>query len=120
MGIAEVKKNIRRIYERRRQALFALSLHYAALAINYFRSKQPATPGAKGAYWTNRTGQAAARMFSNAEISENIVSWFVAHGVQYGVYLELANDRQNEAIRLVIQRFAGRFFQDARKLFRDN
>jgi hypothetical protein len=87
------------------------------MALNYFRSVQPPTPETAGQFWTNRTGQAAARVFSNAEITSEFVSWFMAHGVQYGVYLELANNRKHEALRPVIQRFASRFFNDVKKIY---
>lgn len=118
-GVNEVKKNILSIYERRRSALFALSLFYAGLAINYFRESQPSGFGVRGKFWTNQTNQARDRMFTDAFIEDNVVGWFMAHGVQYGTYLELANNRQNEAIRPIIQRFAGRFFRDVKKIYGD-
>lgn len=117
MGITEVKQNIRGAYARAEAQLYALCLYYAGLAINYFRSVQPAKTGAKGKFWHNQTGQAALRMFTDAFKENLIYGWFMAHGVQYGAYLELANDRKHEAIRPIIQRFAGRFLADARKIF---
>lgn len=116
-GVDNVKNNIKNIFERRRASLYALALYYAAQAINYFRSVQPPTPNSKGKFWTNRTGQAAARMFTNAELGKDFITWFMAHGVQYGVYLELANDRRYAAINPIIQRYAGRFIEDAKKLY---
>jgi len=119
MSVTQVTKKIKDIYNRRRIAVYALSLEYAALAINYFRSVQPPKPDSQGQFWHNRTGQAAARMFTGAEVTENIVSWFMAHGVQYGVYLELANDRRHASINQVIRKFAGRFYNDLGKLYKD-
>ena len=118
MNVTQVKQNIKGIYERRKAAIYALALDYAALAINYFQLVQPPVPGSNGLFWTNRTGQAAARMFTNAEMTANAISWFMAHGVQYGVYLELANDRRYAAINPIIQRYASRFIQDVYKLYR--
>lgn len=120
MGIIEVKKNIRSIYERRRIALLALALSYAGRAINTFRRLQPPGPNAKGFFWTNRTGQAAARVFTNATLEKNIVTWFISHGVQYGVYLELANDRKHEALRVIINLFLQDYLRDVRRLYGDN
>lgn len=114
-----MKKKIRDIFGKRTISLYSLSLYYAGLAIRYFRQVQPAVPNSAGAFWHNRTAQAAARMFTNAELTKQFVSWFMAHGVEYGVYLELANDRKHEAIRKIIQRFAGRYFNDVRKLYKD-
>jgi len=115
--VTRVISNVQGIYARRRAAVYALCVYYASLAINYFRQVQPATPGTAGKFWHNQSGQAAARMHSGAYQEENIIAWFMAHGVQYGVYIELANDARHQAIRPVIQRFVGRFYQDLKKLY---
>lgn len=112
--VKKVVKNINNIYKRREAAVFAISLNYSAIALNYFRQVQSAD-----GFWTNRTRQALDRMFSNAFIESNSVGWFMAHGIDYGVYLELANDRKNEAIRPTIQRFAGRFLNAVKGLYKD-
>lgn len=122
MDVSAVKGNIKEIYARRVTAVYALCLHYAAMAIEYFLSQQPASPEAQGAYWHNRTAQAAARMFARGfreDLNEEdaILGWFMAHGVQYGTYLELANNRAHESIRPIVQRFAGRFFEDVKKIY---
>lgn len=91
--------------------MFALSLSYAGKAINMFRQRQ-----AGDEYWTNQTNQAKDRMFSNSLIENNAIGWFLSHGVQYGVYLELANDRKNEAIGPIIRELAPKFFKEAREL----
>jgi hypothetical protein len=122
MDVSGVKGNIKAIYARRASAVYALCLHYAAMAIEYFLSQQPASPNSKGAFWTNRTAQAAARMFARGfreDLNEEdaILGWFMAHGVQYGTYLELANNRAHESIRPIVQRFAGRFFEDVKKIY---
>lgn len=102
----------RRIYGERSVKLFALSLSYAGKAINLFRQRQSGDQ-----YWSNQTRQALDRMFSNAFIDGDSIGWFLSHGVEYGVYLELANDRQNEAIRPIIQELAPQFFKDVKELF---
>jgi len=100
------------IYDRRRAALYALSLRYAAEALNDFRAKQSGN-----AYWENRTGTARDLVFSSAFQDDNIVGWYIAHGVEYGVYLELANDGAHQALRPTIEEFVGPFFKDAKSLF---
>ncbi len=107
-----VSKKIKTIYERRKLAVYALSLSYAARALNYFRQNQDSN-----AYWSNRTYQARDRVFSNAQIEGDIVSWFIAHGVDYGIYLELANNRLHEALRPTIVHFFADFKKDLEKLF---
>lgn len=114
MGAELVKNNIKKIYEKRKAAIYALCLYYAGLAINYFRRQQ-----SNGAYWSNQTSQAKDLMFSDAFIEGNIIGWFMAHGVEYGPYLELANDGKNQAIKPIMQRFAGRFLKDVKELYSD-
>jgi len=113
-GINRVKKRTESLFERKRAALYALSLRYAAEALNDFRKKQ-----AQNAYWTNRTGTARDLVFSDAYLEETEVGWFIAHGVEYGVYLELANNGRYEALRPTIKEFAKPFFNDAKKLYKD-
>lgn len=119
MDVSGVKKNVASIYERRRAAVYAISLKWAAICLNYFRSVQPATPNSQGRFWHNKTAQAAARVFSNASIEGDLIRLFIAHGVSYGVYLELANDRKHEALRPIIQRFAGRYIAELKALYGD-
>ena len=132
MGTAEdtarVKKNIVSEFEIKKAKYYALSLFYAGKAINRFRSFQPDRQGGKDAeghdaigkdargYWTNRTVQARNRMFSNAFIEAETVGWFLSHGVEYGIYLELANNRQNEAIRPIVRDLSVLFYEDVRKI----
>lgn len=103
--IRRVNGNIRGLYEGRRVYLYALSLAYAGSVLRRFRAQQPAIPGQRGKYWTNRTGQAAARVFTDAFRDEDSVGWRISHGVDYGVYLELANDRKHEALRPLAESF---------------
>ena len=110
-GIEAVKKNISSKFEQNKVKIYALSLSYAAKAINRFRAQQDGN-----VYWDNQTGDAKNRMFSGAFIEKEVIGWFLSHGIQYGIYLELANDRQNEAILPIVQVFAQPFFDDVRKI----
>lgn len=123
MDVTGVKQNIAGIFERRKAAVYALSLKWAAIALNYFRSVQPSAPNSSGQFWHNRTAQAANRMFSDAFMEEEgdeiIIGWFMAHGVSYGPYLELANNRAHESIKPIIERYAGRFIREVQELYVD-
>jgi hypothetical protein len=110
--ILKTKNKINSIYERRRAALYALSLSYAAQALNNFRRDQ-----ANNDYWTNQTSIAFNSVFADAFIDRNVVGWFLAHGVEYGVYLELSNDGQNAGIRLNVEALAQDFLDDVNKLY---
>jgi len=85
--------------------------------LKYFQRMQPATPGAKGAFWTNRTGIAAATWFYNVFFIEDSIILRAGHSAEYGVYLELANNRAHESIRPIIQRYAGRLLRDIKELY---
>lgn len=103
-----------KIYERKKAALYADSLRTAADALRTFRRLQ-----AQNAFWSNQTGEAARLVFSDAFIDDNVVGWFIAHGVEYGVYLELANDGQHAALRPIIDSFSRDYFKQAKALYRD-
>jgi hypothetical protein len=113
-GVQEVNRNIEQIYKRRRAAAYALCVYYGALALQLFKQQQ-----ANSQYWTNRTGIARDTVFSGAYKTDDEVGWYLAHMMQYGVYLELANDRQNESIRPILERYAGRFISDLKKIYGD-
>lgn len=106
-------KRIEGIFEKRKAAIYAISLNYAAIALTYFKTQQ-----AGDGFWNNQTADAFRKVFTNAFIEGDVIGWFIAHNVEYGIYLELANDRQNEALRPVIKRFAGRYFDSVAKLYK--
>jgi hypothetical protein len=116
-GIPQVINNIKAAFDRKKVATYALCLEYAAQALDWFWSIQPPKPGSWGAFWNNVTGQASMRMHSDAQITTNYISWMMAHGVQYGVYLELANDGKHESIRPIIKHFLPQFKKDLAQIW---
>ena len=115
-GTAKVKLTIEEIYARKKIAAYALCLHYSALALQYFRKRQ----SGRGLYWTNRTHLAADTVFSGAFKEEGeIVGWFMAHALQYGVYLEKANNEKHAALAPTINHFYAPFMKDLRSLYAD-
>ena len=115
-GLATVIKNVKKIERRRRSALFALCQFYHALAVQELQMRQGFGMGAPGEFWINQTSQAVARVFGGA-INDSVgVAWFIAHGVDYGVYLELANDRKNEALRPIVNDLLPQFLKDVGRI----
>lgn len=115
-GIDNVKRNIDKIYARRKAALYALAISYAGQALSIFRKEQ-----AEQTFWNNRTNQAYQRVFSKAfkidkKLVQDEIGFFLSHGVIYGIYLELANDRKNEALRPIMMSLAPKFIADAKKI----
>jgi hypothetical protein len=116
-GIASLQQNISLIYnQKKKAAVYALCGYYAAMALQYFRQHQ-----AKNQYWTNQTNIAMDTVFArNFKEGEAVMGWFMAHTQQYGVYLELANDRKHESLRPIIMRYYARFQADLGKIYNDN
>ncbi len=114
MSTAEITSNISRAFDRKKAAIFALSQAYAAKALAYFQAKQ-----SEDKYWINATNQAKDRMFARGYLENELVGWFMAHGVEYGPWLELSNNRQNAAIRPVIEVFKDAFFADVKAVLGD-
>jgi hypothetical protein len=110
--VKKVSVEIRRIYRRREVIAFALASSLAIRAINLFRKNQ-----SNNKYWINRTSQALNRAFSDAFKDSKSIGFFLAHGVKYGVYLELANDRKHEALRPIISGLAIKFVKDLKFLY---
>lgn len=112
--VSGVVRNLYEIYDRKTAAIYALCEEYAARALADFRSNQDANY-----FWTNRTHTAAREMFAEAfrEVGDQAVGWFLAHGAEYGVYLELANDRKYAAIWPTVLKFESLFRKDLSELW---
>lgn len=111
-GLNEVKRNIRSIEDRRIIATIALCEYYAGLAQQTFRERQIAN-----AFWNNRTGTAYNEVFADSFEDGNDIGFFIAHAVEYGVYLELANDRKHESLRPTLLELLPRFELDLRRIW---
>jgi hypothetical protein len=89
--------NIEKIFERKVAAAYALCQDEALRTSQDFQAHQAANQ-----FWENRTNQAMDRMFTEPFKTEDAIGFIMAHGVEYGVYLELANNRKHQAIRPMI------------------
>ena len=82
---SSLKKNLDKMSTK----LGAVVLMYAATKASELESKMK-----QNRPWTDRTGMAKARL--SAKVSQpdtNIVRITLAHGVEYGIWLELANEK---------------------------
>lgn len=111
-GVAAIKTAIGGEFERRKTMVYALCKMYAGLVLQRFRQKQ-----AQDKFWHNRTNTAYDTVFSDAEVVEGAIYFFLAHTVEYGVYLELANDRKHESLRPTVMAFYSRFTKDLEALY---
>jgi hypothetical protein len=112
--VAAVKTNIQKIFNRRKRAALALCLSYAAQAVQYIRTTQ-----ATNAFWQNQTGIAKDSIFGGSINNKYEIGWFIAHGVSYGVYLEIANNRKHAVLLPTIARYYSRFIRDFEKVFNE-
>lgn len=105
--VVNLKIAIGNIYNRKKAAIYALCKMYAGMSLQRFRQKQAADK-----FWRNRTNTAYNTVFSDAEMTQEFIGFFMAQRVEYGLYLELANNRKYEAIRPTVMAFYSRFMKD--------
>jgi hypothetical protein len=108
----DVNKNIKEIYRRKKIALIALSAEFAEEAKRLHRIAQ-----GDNFFWDNQTFQAMDNVFGQLIDDGNIVGFLLAHGKDYGVYLELANNRQNESLRLIINELAPKYIAAVKEIY---
>jgi len=109
MSATEDAKNvssfIRQLGDKMIAAAYGLAREYATRAIQDFRTRQGIEQEAVGEFWTNRTTDAVRRVFTQAFLTGTEVGFLIAHAVDYGISLELANDRKHEALRPIIEKW---------------
>lgn len=111
----EVVKNINLIFEKRKASLIGLCHQYAAEALKTFNLAQ-----GDNFFWNNQSFQAKDSVFTGVLQESDFIGFFIAHGKEWGVYLELANDRQNEALRPIINAMFPDFIKDVKKIYGAN
>lgn len=116
-GLEQVKKNIAEIFARKRVATLALCQYYAQLAVQKFRVDQGSVYG-MGGFWANRTWTAFSSVFGEAyNDEERAYGFFLSHAVEYGVQLELANDRRHAALVPTVNAMVDEFMADLRRIW---
>lgn len=115
-----VQRNVSDIFLRKEAAIYGISLYYATEALNLFRANQTKTTLTDEKYWNNQTFQARDRVFSNAfKTGRYTVGWRISHGVEYGVYLELANNRKHESLRPIVEKFKTPYLWACGEMYKD-
>lgn len=111
--MSAVGDKVKAIYDRRLVALYALNEFYAAKALKLFREDQKNYQ----IYWENQTSQAVDSVFSGVIKDNDFIGFFLAHGKDYGVYLELANNRQNEALKPIMDSLYQDYIKDVKAIY---
>lgn len=112
LSVSEISDNIKAIYDRKRAAVVALCNFYATKAVKIFNDNQK-----NSAYWNNQTFQAKNNVFGGDIDEKDFVGFFLAHGKEYGIYLELSDDRKNEALRPIINSLWADFKKDLQEIY---
>lgn len=68
--------------------------------------------------WQDRTGQARQRLFYTSEMKGSINKVAISHGVDYGVHLELANERKNAILLETVETISPQAVQGFKELFK--
>lgn len=68
--------------------------------------------------WVDRTGHARQRLVGWVEVLSDKVRIHIGHGVDYGVYLELCNNRRYEILQPTINACSGEVLQGFSELMR--
>jgi hypothetical protein len=112
--IAKLKQSIKGLYLRKKNTMNALCLQYAGYALQRFRQKQK-----QNAFWTNQTGSLFNNAFSGSDITSEFIGFYLSLTEDYGLYVELANNRKHEAVRPTVMAFYSRFMRDVEKIYAD-
>jgi len=111
-GGDRVIRNLLSWAERKRAATVALAQNWAGRLEGQMKSEQ-----ASGSYWINRTHHALQRLSGQASVGRDAVRIVLAHGVDYGVYLELARDGQNAILGPTLNAAAPEILDSYRKVW---
>ncbi len=68
--------------ERHLAAVKALAEYFEPVLETYAKGHKP---------WQNQTGNAQQSLFSVSELANEVVTLYLSHGMEYGVFLELCN-----------------------------
>lgn len=106
-GTDKVLKNLRRFINEKEEAAKALGDHYAMKAEN--EAKQDAS-------WVDQTGHARQGLQGSSAVNRNAVLIRLAHTMEYGVHLELANQGRYSVLEPTLKALEDDFFNDIKKL----
>lgn len=107
--LGNMKRNLERIPDRVEEALYGYGETAAALLQGEAQRNRP---------WIDRTGHARQRIKGYCVRTENGVRIYLAHGVDYGVYLEFAHEKKYAIIYPTLRRKGPEIIAGAMKVVR--
>jgi hypothetical protein len=113
-GAAEISANMRAWAERRTAASVAMARLWAGKLEGHMKDEQRG-----GKYWVNRTNNALNGLFGAPRVTTpDEIAVVLGHSVEYGVFLELANDGQNAVLGPTRDAFAPQVLRDFEKVWK--
>ena len=76
---------------------------------NYAKQNRP---------WTDRTGQARQRLTGWVEMFSDKIRIHIGHGVDYGIYLELANEKKYAILQQTVSAVSPEILEGLKELMR--
>jgi len=80
----------REFLERKKAGLYALLQNWAGQLEGYAKTHAP---------WTDRTGHARQSLHGGVESSDDELALYLSHGVEYGIWLEIAHGGNYAIVR---------------------
>ncbi|MDD5551196.1 MAG: hypothetical protein PHS34_08055 [Candidatus Omnitrophica bacterium] len=92
----------------KRAGLTGLGLNTASNMQNYARTHRR---------WKDQTGNARAGLHGGSFWQNPFVLLiYIAHAVEYGIYLELAHDRKNQILEEARNKYSDKFLENAKRI----
>ena len=107
-GSAGVNKNLSDWADRQRGAVIMLAKVWVGKLEGRAKSN---------AKWTDRTSNARNGLFGTTEIAGNEVKIYLGHSIDYGVFLELANEGKYAILKPTIDAAIPEIHRDYKKLW---
>jgi len=92
----------REYLERKKAGLYALLQNWAGQLEGYAKTHAP---------WTDRTGHARQSLHGGVESSDDKLVLYLSHGVEYGIWLEIAHGGNYAIVRPTIDAHISRIRQ---------
>jgi hypothetical protein len=108
--------NFRALIEYQENKLYELCQKYGELAKQTAQNVQGMAQG-EGYYWINRSRDAVLNLKGFAVKEGNKIGWGLAHTMEYGVYLEQANNGSHSILGRTVRMLRWDFLDEARDIF---
>lgn len=101
-----------RIFDARKVRLAGECERIAGVAVEDMQTRQ-----LQNEFWNNETFQAVETLFSGPIHEPDAEGFFVAHHMDYGVFLELANDRKHAILLPTATKFSEDLVKAAKDIY---